>query len=122
MSMQDAIASVFRNYATFNGRARRSEFWYFALFQVLVAVATTLIDKALGGSIISLIGTIALFLPGLAVSVRRLHDLDKTGWWYLIAFLPIIGGLVLLFWFCGEGTNGDNRFGQDPKKAYALAV
>ncbi|HEY2754993.1 MAG TPA: DUF805 domain-containing protein [Pseudolabrys sp.] len=117
MQFQDAIRSGFRNYVGFSGRAPRSEFWYWTLFAFLVAVVSGILDSALfpsmGTGPISAITSLLLFLPGLAMSVRRLHDLDRTGWWMLIA-LTIIGLIVLLVWDCIKGTDGPNRFGPDP--------
>ncbi|HKH00969.1 MAG TPA: DUF805 domain-containing protein [Bradyrhizobium sp.] len=118
MGFTEAIASVFRNYATFSGRAPRSEYWYFALFAFLVGVATSIVDMLLfpiwtNFSPINSLASLALLLPSIAVGVRRLHDIDRTGWWVLIAF-TVIGILLLLFWACVRGTPGPNRFGPDP--------
>jgi uncharacterized membrane protein YhaH (DUF805 family) len=117
MNFMQAITSGFQNYVSFSGRAPRSEYWYWTLFVILLSLAAGLIDLALfrdsGFSPIqSLIG-LGLFLPGLAVAIRRLHDLDRTGWWFFLVF-TIIGGIVLLVWFCMRGTTGPNRFGPDP--------
>jgi len=117
MEFQDAILSGFRNYVTFAGRASRSEYWYWVLFVFLVALASGILDTAIFpyaeprpiGALTSLI----LFLPGLAVGIRRLHDLDRTGWWTLIA-LTVIGLILLLIWACMRGTPGANRYGPDP--------
>jgi uncharacterized membrane protein YhaH (DUF805 family) len=117
MDFVGAIQSGFRNYVTFSGRASRSEFWYWTLFAVLVTSAGGIVDAALfrdsesglAGPLVSL----ALFLPGLAVSARRLHDRDRTGWWLLL-YVTIIGGIVLLVWYCMRGTPGPNRYGPDP--------
>ncbi len=118
MTFTEAIASGFRNYVNFTGRAARSEFWYWVLFAILASIAAGLIDLGLfPGSQISPINTLvglALFLPGLAVSVRRLHDLDRSGWWVLLIFIPLIGLIVLIIWNCMRGTPGPNRFGPDP--------
>ena len=118
MTFTQAIASGFQNYVNFNGRAARSEFWYWFLFTVLVSIAAGLIDAALFPasyvSHVSSLAGLALFLPGLAVSIRRLHDLDRSGWWYLLIFIPLIGLIVLLIWYCTRGTVGPNRFGPDP--------
>ncbi len=101
----------------FTGRAARSEFWYWALFSILASIAGELIDLALFTSStftpVQTLVNLALFLPGLAVSVRRLHDLDRTGWWLLLIF-TVIGIIVLLVWDCMRGTVGPNRFGPDP--------
>lgn len=117
MGFTEAIASGFSNYVNFSGRAVRSEFWYWVLFVVLASIVAGVIDRILfsGGGVSPISGLLglALFLPGLAVSIRRLHDLDRTGWWYLLVF-TIIGAIVLLIWYCMRGTTGPNRFGADP--------
>ena len=120
MNFGQAIKSGFGNYVTFSGRAARSEFWYWTLFVVLVTMAAGILDRGLFdfdestttgvfGPLVSLI----FFLPGLAVSVRRLHDLDRTGWWLLLV-LTVIGVILLIIWDCIKGTTGPNRFGPDP--------
>jgi uncharacterized membrane protein YhaH (DUF805 family) len=117
MNFQQAIASCFRNYVTFSGRAPRSEFWFWVLFVILVAIALGILDRALfpdnDVSPLATIWNLAVFLPGLAVAVRRLHDTDHSGWWILIWF-TLIGIIVLLVWYCTKGTPGKNRFGPDP--------
>lgn len=117
MNFQTAIQSGFRNYVTFSGRAPRSEFWYWVLFEILVSIVAGILDAAVFPlsevSPLNAIASIVLFLPGLAVSVRRLHDIDRTGWWVLIAF-TIIGIVLLIIWNCLRGTIGPNRFGPDP--------
>ncbi len=118
MNFPQAVASCFRNYVGFSGRAPRSEYWYWILFYVLVVIAAILIDTAVfRGSSISPLTTIvelACLLPGLAVSIRRLHDIDRSGWWILLALIPLIGAIILLIWDCTKGTPGPNRFGPDP--------
>jgi uncharacterized membrane protein YhaH (DUF805 family) len=118
MGFTEAITSGFRNYVNFSGRAVRSEFWYWVLFAILASIVAGLIDLALFGvegssPINSLVG-LALFLPGLAVSVRRLHDLDRSGWWILLGLIPLVGIIILIVWYCQRGTVGVNRFGPDP--------
>jgi uncharacterized membrane protein YhaH (DUF805 family) len=117
MNFQEAIVSGFRNYVNFSGRAPRSEYWYWVLFVILVSIGLLILDQAIFfESEISPLNTIwnlAIFLPGLAISVRRLHDTDHSGWWLLIWF-TVIGIIVLLFWYCQRGTPGPNRFGPDP--------
>jgi uncharacterized membrane protein YhaH (DUF805 family) len=118
MNFGEAIKSGFGNYVTFSGRAARSEYWYWYLFWALANLVGGIIDGALGTDIggNGLIGSVialALLLPGVAVSVRRLHDLDRTGWWLLIAFTGI-GIILLIVWYCMKGTTGSNRFGADP--------
>lgn len=117
MNFQQAIASGFRNYATFAGRASRSEYWFWTLFGILVGAAAGILDAAVFPGIqtgpIQSLASLALFLPGLSVSVRRFHDLGRTGWWLLI-MLTVIGIIVVLIWFCLRGTIGPNRYGPDP--------
>lgn len=106
MDFQTSIATCFRKYVVFSGRASRSEFWFFNLFTFLVSIATYAISQDLNTAV-----SIAFLLPSWAVSIRRLHDLDHSGWWMLLVLLPIIGPLALIIWFCMDGTEGANRFG-----------
>jgi uncharacterized membrane protein YhaH (DUF805 family) len=115
MNFGEAIASGFSNYVNFSSRAARSEYWYWVLFNVLAQVVTEIIDNAvIGMSVTTAIFSLAVLLPGIAVAARRLHDVDRTGWWLLLAFVPVIGIIVLVIWFCTKGTDGPNRFGPDP--------
>jgi uncharacterized membrane protein YhaH (DUF805 family) len=118
MNFGQAIASVLGKYATFSGRAPRSEYWYFVLFSILVSGAASILDLVLFPrwtdiSPLSSLLSLALFLPSLAVGIRRLHDVDRSGWWTLLVF-TVIGVFVLLYWACIRGTPGPNRFGPDP--------
>lgn len=120
--------AVLKNYAGFSGRASRREYWMFTLInfiilvvlQVLMNATMTLPDEfGQGGSLgfgyyLYILYTLATMIPALAVSVRRLHDTDRSGWWVLIGLVPLIGAIVLLVFFCQQGTQGDNRFGSDP--------
>src|SRR5205085_9532491 len=109
----EAIASGFSNYVNFSGRACRSEFWYWVLFAVVVSIVANVIDMIIGIPAVGLITGLGLFLPGLAVTIRRLHDLDRTGWWFLLAFTGI-GWILLIIWDCMKGTTGPNSYGPDP--------
>ena len=119
MNFKEAISYCFRNYVGFSGRAARSEYWYWVLFVVLLTIVAWLIDMTVFGfnttgvNPISVIVALATLLPGLAVSVRRLHDIDRTGWWVLLTF-TVIGIIVLFAWGFMRGTVGANRFGPDP--------
>ena len=109
-----------KRYAEFGGRSRRKEYWMYTLFTFLVGIATTAIDALFGYSLgdngpVNGIVALAMLCPGLAVSVRRLHDIDKSGWWLLLVLLPIIGWIVLIVWACTDGTRGTNQYGVDPK-------
>jgi uncharacterized membrane protein YhaH (DUF805 family) len=118
MNFADAVKSGFQNYVTFSSRAARSQYWYWALFCILVGIGSVVIDAALFPRSymrpVNAIAELVLFLPTLALSIRRLHDLDRSGWWFLLIFIPLIGGIWLLVWFCMRGTRGTNRFGPDP--------
>lgn len=118
-----------RKYATFEGRARRKEYWFFILFNVLAVVVLGIIDVVLGTSsketglgLLSGLYLLAVLLPALAVTVRRLHDTDRSGWWILINFIPVIGAFVLLIFTLLDGTPGSNRFGPSPKGEVAGGV
>jgi uncharacterized membrane protein YhaH (DUF805 family) len=122
--------NVLKNYAIFSGRARRSEYWYFVLFNVIFAFAAILLDHAFGttftidtinGPINSLYGyfylayLLLIFIPGLAVLVRRLHDIGKSGWFILVSLIPIAGAIWLLVLLCTDSTQGINKYGPNPK-------
>ncbi len=119
MNFTQAIKSGLSKYVDFSGRAARSEYWFFTLFTILVSLATSLVDNVVlsGMPILNGIATLALLLPGIAVSVRRLHDTDRSGWWMLLIFIPLVGAIVLIVWFATRGTIGQNRFGADPLPA-----
>lgn len=113
---------VLRKYAVFNGRSRRKEYWYYFLINFLIITLLLLIDNQLGWinkeagmGVLSGIYALAVLIPGIAVAVRRLHDSNRTGWWVLIALIPIIGPIILIFLLIQDSTPGDNRFGPNPK-------
>ncbi|MDE1251249.1 DUF805 domain-containing protein [Vibrio aestuarianus] len=115
-----------KKYATFSGRSRRKEYWYFFLFNLLISMflgfidaLTGSFDPATGYGLFSSMYTLALFIPGIAVGVRRLHDTGRTGWWLLIMLIPIIGILVLLYFMVSNGDSGTNKYGHDPKELNA---
>ena len=113
MNFVQSISSGFSSYVNFSDRAIRSEYWYWVLFIVVCEIVTSIIDYAIGINLTTGIFGLVTLLPSLAVAVRRLHDIDRTGWWVLIAF-AIIGIFVLIYWAAKEGTRGPNRFGADP--------
>ena len=117
MNFPQAVATCFKKYVGFSGRASRSEYWYFILFYFLANIAASILDAVIlqkaNIQFFSGILGLAVFLPLLAVEVRRLHDVDRSGWWIFIS-LTIIGLLFpLLVWKCRKGTEGPNRFGDD---------
>lgn len=105
MDFGTAIKTCFNKYATFSGRATRAEYWWWSLFSFIVGLLTCWIP-ALGGLI-----SLALFIPGLAVSWRRLHDIGKAGGWYFIGWIPLVGWIFMIVWYCTESEKMDNRFG-----------
>jgi uncharacterized membrane protein YhaH (DUF805 family) len=125
--MIEAVQTVLRKYAVFSGRASRSEYWWWILFVVIVSIVSQIIDGAVvapalgfqafeegAGQPLSVLVSLALLLPGLGVAVRRLHDIDRSGWWFLLILVPIVGFLILLYWFVQPGTKGDNQYGEAP--------
>jgi len=110
---------VLKKYAVFKGRARRKEFWMFYLFYIIFAFVVGVIEGFAGTSFLILLYTLAMFIPSLAVSVRRLHDTDRSGWWLLIGLVPLIGGIVLLVFTVQDSQADENQFGPNPKAATA---
>jgi len=122
------VDTIKNRYAKFDGRASRSEFWYFILFYfilsiILGAIDTYMINPMLGGTtlgtaqggILQFVVALGLLIPSIALSIRRLHDTGKSGWWLLIALIPIAGALVLLYFYIVDSERGPNRFGMNPK-------
>lgn len=115
-----------KKYAVFTGRSQRAEYWYFALFYFLIIVALSIVDTAAGtmnvtyeiGLFSSIFG-LAMIIPSLAVGVRRLHDIGKSGWWILIGLIPLIGAIVLIVFACMDSQPGANAYGPNPKDAAA---
>jgi len=111
MTFGDAIRTGFANYFNFAGRAVPSEFWYWVLFTILVSIVTAIVDAIWFpdfypiSPLTDLFG-LATLLPGLAVSIRRLHDTNRSGWWILLWFIPLIGIIVLIVWWVQQGTPG----------------
>jgi uncharacterized membrane protein YhaH (DUF805 family) len=113
---------VLKKYAVFGGRARRKEYWYFVLFNILISIVLAIIDRVAGtlsaSGGIGLLGglyMLAVLIPGLAVSVRRLHDTNRSGWWFLIVLVPLIGAIVLLVFFVQDSQPSENQYGPNPK-------
>ena len=111
-----------KKYAEFEGRTTRKEFWMFVLFHVLIMIGLMILDNLLGladsrsgyGVLTGLYG-LAVFIPGLAISMRRLHDIGKSGWWLLLNFIPLIGPLVLIVFYVIDSEKGSNEYGPNPK-------
>lgn len=117
MGFGQAISAGFVKYVNFRDRACRSEYWYWTLFTIIAAIVAAIIDSMLNTQLVSGLVNLVTLIPSLAIAVRRLHDLDRTGWWILIGFVPLIGIIILLVWYATKGTDGPNRFGPDPLAA-----
>jgi len=130
--MIDWVLEVFSKYAVFTGRARRKEYWYWYLFNFLISlliVAASMVitltyesetNNGIGGfslffNLLSLLYSLGIFIPNLAVTVRRLHDTNRSGWTFFISLIPLIGGIILLVYLVEDGTPGDNQYGPNPK-------
>jgi len=112
----DWYLGVWKKYAVFSGRATRSEYWYFVLINVVVSIILVFTDRVLAsGGLLNGIYSLAVFLPSIAVTARRLHDTDRTGWWQLLFVIPIIGFIVLIIFLATDGTPYENRYGANPK-------
>jgi uncharacterized membrane protein YhaH (DUF805 family) len=116
-----------RKYAVFSGRARRKEYWMFCLFYVIFAIVLVIIDSILGiggedGGLLSGLFVLAMLIPSIALTVRRLHDTDRSGWWLLIGLVPLIGGIILLVFTVEDSQSGENRYGPNPKSVTATSL
>jgi uncharacterized membrane protein YhaH (DUF805 family) len=117
---------VLKKYAVFKGRARRKEYWYFVLFNTLITIVlgtidgvTELVSAEAGIGLLSGLYTLAVLVPSIAVSVRRLHDTNRSGWWLLISLVPLVGPIVLLVFLVLDSQPGENQYGSNPKAAIA---
>lgn len=143
MGFIEAVKKVFSHYADFSGRARRSEYWYFCLFNMLVSIVLQTVGAIIAGlfagvgiasgassdtatvmgsmgnlavSGLASLYSLAVLVPSIAVAVRRLHDIGKSGWYYLFSFIPCIGQILLIVWFCQDSEPGSNEWGDNPKE------
>ncbi|MDK1684158.1 DUF805 domain-containing protein [Acinetobacter terrestris] len=115
-NMIDWFVKCLKNYATFTGRARRKEYWYFVLVQFIILIVAQIIDAILGTEFVFYaIVALALFIPSLAAAVRRLHDTGRSGWWSLIALIPLIGAILLIIWLASDTKQENNQWGQPAK-------
>jgi uncharacterized membrane protein YhaH (DUF805 family) len=106
---------VLKKYAVFSGRAHRTEYWMFCLFNIIIAFVLGVAEGIVGGpGIVGLIYSLAVLLPSIAVTIRRLHDIDRSGWWLLIVLVPLIGPFVLLWFMVKGSSDGDNTYGVNP--------
>ena len=125
ISFKEAVEKFFRNYTNSNGRARRKEYWYPVLFQLIINVAISIIGVILGmtgvealmklPTILSGIVSLALLLPSIMVGIRRMHDIGKSGWWVLISLVPCVGVFIYIYFCCQDSQPGANQYGPNPK-------
>jgi uncharacterized membrane protein YhaH (DUF805 family) len=113
---------VLKKYAQFDGRASRQEYWFFLLFNLLISAFLATVDYFTGTfdaetslGLLSGIYSLGVLIPGISVTIRRLHDTDRSGWWIFISLIPIIGGIVLFIFMVQDSTSGANRYGPNPK-------
>ncbi len=117
MSFMEAVKSVFSQYAGFSGRARRSEYWYFTLFNFIVTGVFSVLSSVTGSTIFSVLSglfSLAVLIPGIAVCIRRLHDIGKSGWYLLFVLIPLVGAIILIVWYCKDSMPGENQYGPNP--------
>lgn len=105
-----------KKYAVFSGRARRKEYWMFVLFNIIITIVLSIVDRMLKlDNVLSAIYSLVLIIPGISVSVRRLHDIGKRGWWYFISYIPLIGQIWFIILMCTDSQYGENMYGLNPK-------
>ena len=118
MDFVTAVKTCFEKYFTFSGRARRSEYWWFILFTLVIGFIVGFIEGlAKTGSILTIALNLALIIPSLALACRRLHDIGKSGWWQLIVIIPIIGWIIVIYWYTRPSHEGENQYGENPINA-----
>jgi uncharacterized membrane protein YhaH (DUF805 family) len=114
--------TVLKKYAVFDGRARRKEYWMFVLFNLIFTIAAAILDHVIGIVFIGILYGLAVLLPGLAVAVRRMHDVGRSGWELLIVLIPIAGPIIVLINLCRDSTPGENIYGANPKESTSLTM
>ena len=123
MGFAEAVRTCLQKYVGFSGRARRSEYWWFFLFNIIVSIVASILDSVLGTmsdetniGVIGTIASLALLLPSIAVGIRRLHDTSRSGWWILIGLIPIVGWIILIVFYV-QDSHAENQYGPSPKAA-----
>ncbi len=116
MQLVDSFVSAWKNAFNFKGRARRSAYWYFVLANLIVSILLNILGSLVGVlALVAYLYSIAVFFPSLSLSVRRLHDISKSGWFYLFILIPLVGWIFVLVWMCKDSTPGPNQYGPNPK-------
>ena len=114
----DWYLKVITNYVGFTGRARRKEYWMYCLFYIIIGIAIGVVERVISmDGVLSGLYSLALLLPSIAVSIRRMHDTGRSGWWLLLNFIPILGWLIFLFFTVQDSQPGENEYGPNPKAA-----
>ncbi len=119
MSFAESVSYCLSNYFTFSGRGSRSEFWWFTLAMLLASIAAAVVDAVTGYSFAEAVVSLGTIVPAVAATARRLHDTDRSGWWMLIAIIPLVGAVLLIVWEASAGTPGPNRYGPPPPSGAA---
>ena len=120
LSFGEAVNRGLNNYCNFSGRASRSEFWWFQLFMLVVSCVAGVVGAIFGkyGTWIPSAVGLAFLLPCFGLMFRRLHDIGKSGWWWLLSFIPLVGGIILIVWYCKESEPTANQYGPVPNETY----
>jgi uncharacterized membrane protein YhaH (DUF805 family) len=114
MNMQQAVKNVLSQYATFSGRARRSEYWFWTLTVVILSIIGAILDAITGGYIFQVVIALATLIPSIAVAARRLHDTGRSGWWQLLGLIPLVGTIILIVWYATD-SEPNKAYGPNPK-------
>jgi len=109
------LKCIKQQYADFDGRARRTEYWMFTLVNILISIVVTIVGRIIHVPVLGSLYGLAVLVPGIAVGVRRMHDIGKSGWWVLIALIPLIGTIWIIILLATNGDQGSNQYGADPK-------
>ena len=117
MGFGDAVRTCFSKYADFTGRASRPEYWWFFLSYIIVYIVALIIGSSIKASWLALIPLLAYIIPLISAAVRRLHDTGRSGWWYFISLIPLVGTIILIVFLAGEGNPGPNQYGPPPGMA-----
>jgi uncharacterized membrane protein YhaH (DUF805 family) len=122
VSVMHWYLDVLKQYVAFSGRARRQEYWMFILFSLIISLILAIVENLIGiPNVLTGIYSLAVLLPSLSVLFRRLHDTGRSGWWFLISFIPVIGSIILLVFTCLDSTE-DNQYGPNPKTGANTSV
>lgn len=120
MQIVDSYKDFWKRYVDFSGRTSRSDFWFYVLGAIVVSIITNILDGVIGQPIFTPLLGLASIIPAIAIYARRLHDINKSGWWQLIALIPLVGAIVLIVWFAKKGDQDKNRFGVNPMHTQVL--